>query len=305
MENEYEPINLGDMKEVRDEEVMFVESGYLKLPSNFKLRHDIRTGPKAFKANFPNPEATHMEDDSGFEYLVYRWKKADLDAYDEKCKELVEEATDTDPTPESRLITTDGSELHTIDTKTPHTALQGINENDISRIPLSESEDTKKNRAQLQMMEHNRRLREEKAGASMLPDDGARDIYFLNIVDRDFARQVPIDPEHLKDQVMKYRVMDEADLGGVLERLQENGTASLMGDGRWFFKNTMDIPVQEDEQGPEADTDTPEDTDPSEQESADDSPIKEEETEELEEIEEEPVDEEKEETEQTKINWGA
>lgn len=287
MENEKVPIDMGNLKEVQDEEIMFTGAGYLKLPINFKLRHDIRTGPKAFKSNFPNPEATHMEDDGGFEYLVYRWKKSDLDAYDERCKNMPEE-----PQQQER-------EVHAIDSQSPPTALRDINENDISRIPLTESEDTTRNRASLRMMEGNRKLRERKANVSMLPDDGARDIYFLNIIDHKFARQVPIDPGQLKEQVMKFQVMDEGQLNDVLERLQKNGTASLMGDGRWFFKSTVDIPVQEDEQEPEDEPDTPEDADPSEQESAVDPPIIEEEQEELEEIEEEAPEEE----EETKIDW--
>jgi len=306
MENEYEPIDLGNMKEVRDEEVMFVEKGYLKLPSNFKLRHDIRTGPRAFKQGFPNPEATHMEDGSGFEYLVYRWKKSDLDAYDERCKELVEEPQQQ---PEQ--------EVHIINSRLPSTALQGLDEKDIARMQLNEPEATTKNVESLHILAHNQKIREQKANNSMLPNEQARDQYFLNIVDRDFARQVPIDPEHLKDQVMKYRVMDEAELGQVLDRLQESGTANQMGDGRWFFKSTVDIPVQEEEQEPEDTTDTPEDADPNQQDGAVDSPTIEEEQEELEEIEEEEpieeespedpggelVEEEEEETEQTQIKW--
>ena len=70
--------NLRDMKE--DEESLFVDCGYLKPPKKFKARHNFGTGPKTFDDRFPSPKSFIKEDDK-YEYVIYRWTKADLEKY--------------------------------------------------------------------------------------------------------------------------------------------------------------------------------------------------------------------------------
>lgn len=76
-----EKINLNDLKDVEgDEELLFLESGYLKPPKKFKKRHNFGTGPKTFDKRFPNPKSI-LRQDNDYEYVIFMWKKSDLDEY--------------------------------------------------------------------------------------------------------------------------------------------------------------------------------------------------------------------------------
>jgi len=82
-------VNLEDLKDVEgDEERLFLDSGYMKPPKKFKKRHNFGTGPKTFDKRFPNPRA-FLKKDETYEYIIYRWKRDELDDY-QQIKNLEE-----------------------------------------------------------------------------------------------------------------------------------------------------------------------------------------------------------------------